>query len=1107
MKLKGLGRTFALLAVLAWGWAGTAWAQNSNSGEIKGIVTDPSSAVIPNAGVTIVNTQTGVVTKTVTNNVGLYDVPSLPIGRYTITFSKEGFRTEVRENVELEVATVGVNVTLQVGKAAEQIVVTTDVPLLQTEDSSQHVEFDTHTIEDAPIVGGVWYNELTNVLPGLNGSGQGVGVNGTEGYMGTFLMDGGLAQMPHDSNASDNFPPLDAIAEVDVQTSNSGAQYGTGTATFNVTIKSGTNNFHGSLFEKIENDAFNAHNYFDPAGSKKAPIRWNMFGGSVGGPIRKDKLFFFFTFQDNPQTNSGYYYTTVPTTGNAIGNTATTNMTAGCFPLSPAQEWVNPTYVNSSNCLTGNLDPVALAIQKYFPAPNIANAPGGGTAYLRNYVDVVSTPTSAKIYVGKIDYTLTPKHRLSATYEYYPIKLTYNVDALCSFGFDCTPSNGNGNQDGQITETWTISPKMVNEARVSGVRELDKYTPATYGKGYPTKLGMEPAYGTNSPTDIFPNITISADAPISNMYIGGGAYALLADGSYTGSDILTLIHGKHTIKLGGEYDKSYVNQTGWGDQSSGNFTFNGEASWSPYADFLLGDVYGWYVYQSPETGALSSNGSVFVQDDFKLRHNLTINAGFRYLRQSGWTERHNLWGSFDPTLVNSGQYANNALGAVTYGGQNGRTAIQNGGNQYVPRVGFSWQPSPDWTVRASYGISTAAWSQDPYSAGLGLGLDILNPSGTSGYGNYTVFQLQSGPPKGTVVYQTLANVSNAAYNYTHVPYYPRTRPSTYYQQMLFSVQHQFAFRTMVDVSYVHTKGTHLPFLRDSNQIPTSEMTPTSTEWTPTRAYPLFTTIVANLFDGYSNYNALQVHLEKKVSFGLSASVNYSYSKLLDTGEASGNNSYVDTYQDAFNLRANYGGSPLDTRNMLNGSVTYQLPFGRGQHFALKGPLDEAFGGWMVSSIFNVHSGNPMTVTMPINTSAPAALIPYTDQDQAGVDPTWTCSYALRPNVSGSVKASNRSIHEWFNINAFTKGPAGTFGNESRGTLTSPGWADMDMQLAKSFVLYREVSFRLEARATDVLNHPNFDWPDTSMGDYGTYFGTITGAAAGRFMELGGHISF
>jgi carboxypeptidase family protein/TonB-dependent receptor-like protein len=1090
-------RITVLLMILATITALCAHGQNANSGEIKGIVTDPSNGVIPGATVTILNTETGVATRTQTNGVGIYDVPSVPPGDYSITFQAKGFRDEVRKGIILQLATVAVDAVLQVGVASEQVVVTADVPLLQTEDSAQHMDFDAQAVQDAPIVGGVWYNELTNELPGVNGggnqdaSGQGVGVNGTQAYSGSFLLEGSVAQEPRDANASDNYPPTDAIAEVNVQTSNFGAQYGNGVATFNALLKSGTNKFHGSLFEFNQNNDYNALNYFNTTG-QVAPLHWNEFGGSIGGPIVKNKLFFFFTYQRNPNVSSGVYTTTVPTQG----QNGTTNMDAGCFPLTYVSNNITyPTAINaptttSSNgiCLTSTLDPVAVKIQKYFPAPNL---PG----YVNNYKVVQSTPTTSTWYVGKVDYTPTQSHRISASYIDYPIgPLTYNVDAFCSLGFDCTNGN-NYNEDGQVTDVWTINPKMVNEARIGGVREVDKYIPPTYGKGYPTTIGLEPTYGTNAPADIFPTVTIDSTDGIGGVGINGGVHAALADGALVESDVFTLIKGKHTIKMGGEFDKSYQNYTSWGDVSSGQFTFDGSSTNVAYADFLLGDVQTWNVYDYVETGARMWNLGAFVQDDYKILPHLTLNLGFRYQYQGGWGEMENRWGTFSPTIVNNGQYANSALGAMLYGGQ-GRKDIQNGTNEWVPRVGLSWSPIQKWVFRASYGISDSPWSVDPYSAAYGIG---LNPHG---YQSGTdTFQLKNGPAPGAVQYPTLANLSNSQYNYDNVSYFPATRPVTYYQESLLSIQHELPFQTLVDASYVFTKGTHIGFYRDINAVPISKMyyvssTNYSDCYNSPTAFPIFCSIGAALYDGYSNYNALQLRVQKRVSHGLYFVFNYAWSKTMDSGTGSGNNSNVDTWQNAFSVPANYGLSTLDTRNSITGSATYELPFGVGKAFAMHGVTDAVLGGWRATGVFQVHSGVPFTAT-----------VNGADESGSGVYNTCYCSYSWRPNQVASASISHPSVNEWFNPAAFAVPTWGTFGNEGRNTLIGPAWRDLDLSLGKGFKLVEGVRFEIRADSFNAFNHPNFEGPSAAVGQGAGDPGVITAANGARSIQLGGRLTF
>ncbi len=1082
-----------LAIAVALGAGRQGFGQNANTGEIKGTVTDSSNAVIPGASVEIRNVQTGVTIKTDTNGDGIYDVPSVPLGQYSITFSKEGFRQEVRDGITLQLATIQINATLQVGATTEKVVVTAAAPLLQTEESGQETSFSIKEVQDAPVVGGIWYNELTNELPGVNGgggqdaSGQGVGINGTQGYSGSFLIEGMIATQPRDQNASDNYPPIDAIGTANVQTSNFGADYGNGVAAFNVILRSGANQWHGSAFEFVQNNDFNARGYFDRPPLAVAPLHWNEFGGSVGGPIVKNRLFFYFTYQDNPSVSSGAYFATVPTQG-ANG---TTNMDAGCFPTTVNNPSTGTPY--AGNCITGSMDPVALNIQKYFPAPNL---PG----YLNNYQVVQSTTTGSKWYVAKVDYALSQNHHLSGSYLNFPITPTYNLDAFCSLGFDCTYGN-NYNEDAQITETWTISPSMANEARVGGVREVDKYIPPTYGKGYPTTIGLEPTYGNDAPANIFPSVTVDNGGGIGQVAINGGTHADLADGEYVVSDVFSLVKGRHTVKMGGEFDTSYQNYTGWGDVTSGNFVFNGVATGVPYADFLLGEVYGWYVYDYPETGARSKSAGLFGQDNYQITPHLAVNAGLRWQFQGGWGEVQNRWGTWSPTVVNTGQYVKQgSLGAMVYGGQDGRSLVQNSEGEWAPRLGVVWSPLHTWAFRASYGITDVPWSVDPYTSAYGIG---LNPHGSEGYGSSPAFILSKGPGPGAVAYPSLSNLSNSQYNYDDVSYYPEHRPAAYYQETLLSVQHEFPAQTLVDLSYVFTKGTHLGFTRDIDQVPENLLPGYATGaysscYNDPSAYPYFCSISAFLFDGYSSYNALQFRAEKRTSQGLYFLFNYAWSKTMDAGTGSGDDATPDVWQNAFNIRANYGLSTLDMRNSINGSASYELPFGQGKMVGLHGVADEALGGWRLTGIYQVHTGIPFTVT----TSDSGVDNSGSEANQCG------CGYAWLPNVVGNPQVSGPSINEWFNPGAFATPATGTFGDEGRNTLIGPNWRDLDLSLGKTFQIHEAMHLEIRADAFNSFNHPNFSQPQTATGTGVVGGGTITSTSAGgRDVQLGGRFTF
>jgi outer membrane receptor protein involved in Fe transport len=1152
MRIIGtpLSRTLMTIPLMAIA-ALTLCGQNTNTGEIKGSVTDPSGAVIANAKITVTDVLTGVVTVVETNKSGIYDIPSLLPGEYTIAVAATGFKDYLRKGVVLQVETAAINVTLAVGAATEQVVVTGEAPQLETESSDTHVIFNTQQILDAPTVGGIWYNELTNELPGVNpggggaqdASGQGVGLNGTQGYMGNWLIEGSDATQPRDVNASDNYPPIDSIGEVSAVLGNFGAQYGTGAAAFNVILKSGANKWHGSAFEFIENDALDALNYFTPAGSK-TPLRWNEFGGGVGGPIVRDKLFFYFTFQANPNHSSSIQTTTVPTDAmkagdfSALPNAIYDPNSTSCGTYDGSPYCYRGTQF-TNNMITSGFDPVAQAIQKYFPEPN--SIPTGSSATsvssplnsYNNYKVVVTEPSSNFWYAGKVDYNINTSNKLSGTILEYPISLINSVDALCPLGFDCTSGN-NLNQDAQITETWTISPTTLNEARFGAVRELDKYIPASYGKGYPTKLGIEPAYGANAPGDIFPDLTINGGDGAGQVGIGGGTHAVLADGAFVEGDIVTLIRGRHTIKLGGELDKSYQNYTSWGDVSSGNFQFNGIGTaqfysggdypntagctvqqgcnpailptGSPYADFLLGQVWGWYVYDYDETGARMWNVAGFFQDDFKVLPNLTLNLGLRYQRQSGWGEVHDRFGSFDPTLINTGT---NTAGAMIYGGQQGRDTIENGANEWDPRIGLSYSPSRNWAIRASYGIFDAFRSAESYTDGaLGLG---LNPQGSNGYSsNFTTgitaaetqlnyypytWTLQTGPPAGSVIYPSQSAFSNAKYNGQGVYYYPQNMPVEYYQETLLSIERQLPQNILIDARYVFTKGTHLNFNRDIDQVPEGSLSAGASA----EPYPQYKFIWGAIFDGASNYNAFQLRIDKRMTHGISFAFNYVWSKTLDTGTSNGHNETIDVWQNAYNTRANYGISQLDVPQTVNGYATWELPFGQGRDIALKGWADEAFGGWRLTGVFQAHSGIAFTPT-----------VGTADESNSQASQCY-CGFAWFPNVVPGVspKLSNPSISEWFNTAAFTVPAANTFGNASRNMLRGPAWRDVDISLGKTFWLGEwagnNTHIEIRADAFDALNNPNFGQPTSGIGAGGA--GTITYANTNRLMQLGARFTF
>jgi outer membrane receptor protein involved in Fe transport len=1143
-NLDALGRySFMLVLAAAILFAPFAKAQNSNTGELKGAVMDPTGAVVPDAAVEIKNVQTGVVAPTRTNQAGLYDVPFLAPGNYTIKFSKQGFRDFVRTGIVLQIETLEINATLQLGVATQEVVVDAAGPLVETETTEQHVDLGVQSVEAAPIVGTDWRGELTQMIPGVNNGGgagqavgQQVGVNGTQGYNINFLIDGSAATAPRDYNSSNYYLPKDATSEVSVNSSNAPAEYGNGLTSINVITKSGTNEFHGSAFEYVQNTVLNARGFYNHTGPKSVE-HWNDYGGTVGGPVIKNKLFFFFSYQRNPSSapNSGLY--SYPTAAMQAGDFyGITGSTGSAF---------SPT-----GTLLGTYDPVALKLQSYFPAAGapgwISGCPGPANVSatvvqscpaINNYVFNGSSPNRDTWYTGRADYNLSSKQRLSFTFNYFPTLTSYvPKDPLTPNDATSYQPGHTDNLTGQLTYVYTITPNLLNEFRLGGSRELDKYSPPSLNKNDPTTLGLEPEYGTNAPGNIFPKITIDSGAGAGCFALGAGCGengnidAVLGEGWYNASDVLTLIRGKHTLKVGGEYDRYYQNYTNWGDLSSGNFEFNGSITGIPYADFLSGNVYGWYVYDSDPTSAHEWSTALFASDSYKVTSHLTLNLGLRWQIQSGWGVKHDLFGNYDPFLPNpadGGLYK----GAILFGGQGdtvfgGPTSdmktIQNADyKEFGPRIGIAWSPREKWSARVSYGIFDAPRDAENYTDGaLGLGFNPHNV-GNGGYVNGTSpWLLSVGPPPGTVVYPTLQTLSSTISNYSGVEYYPRNIPTTYVQQFLLSIQHEFVGGVMVDASYVNTRGRNLNFATDVDQAPASLLG--CSGYNCGNPNPVFNSIQAQIYDGWSNYNALQLRLQKRMSYGLNFQVNYAFSKSLDTGTGNGHGSGVDIYQNAYNPADNYGLSNFNATHTLVGQVVYELPFGKGRQYVLHGPLDYIAGGWRVSTLFQWHTGTPFTPV--IQGSVADALDP-------GLDSCSGCT--LYPVLVGNPHASHQTNQQWFNTAAYADPTPGTFGDNLRNTLTGPHFSNADFSVAKEIRLPWREGLAIEIRADmyNMFNHINYANPDNNVGYVcqstgkapspstptcgssnlvladGTS-GEITGPVGGaRIIQLGAHIRF
>jgi len=514
-----------ILCGLALGLASSARAQNSNSGDIRGTLTDATGRVIPGVNVTVTNNDTGVVTMYVTNNDGLYDTNSILPGSYTLQFSKGGFDTLKRGPVTLQVGIITVDAALKVGTTTEVIEVSaTEEALLKTEDAQVSTTLSLNQLAGLPSTDPAnGWTYLLKLLPGATstpggggGGGGGGGdqnpgvdqaIGGTMPYFSSFLVDGGSIWLPHSANIDQGLS--EAVSEVNVIATNAPAQYGGGGTVFNVISKSGANKWHGSAYEDFQNDYLNARDYFNSGA--KAKQRFNYFGGSVSGPIIKNKLFFYYNYQQLVNPNNSVAKASMPTAamkagcfdpalfGNnltldaAHGGAALTTNPAQCAAFEPLTDLAIP---------TADFDPVAVQIQKYYLAPNLSGLSS-------NYQYLKPSNGNQVKHFGRLDYNVNNKNRvyLSVTERAAPHKTNYDPGPNCPINCEHVANEG---YNAQISDVATINSSLVNEFRQSFVRQGNWFVPQSLGQGFPGKLGLQ-----FSQADVFPGVSIGAAPAVS----------------------------------------------------------------------------------------------------------------------------------------------------------------------------------------------------------------------------------------------------------------------------------------------------------------------------------------------------------------------------------------------------------------------------------------------------------------------------------------------------------------------------------------------------------------------------------------------------------------
>ncbi len=1133
----GIGRLgvlgIAALALLSL-QAPRARAQEA-TGSITGKVSDPSGAAVAKADVAAKDVARGTEWKTQTDNEGAYNFPRLPVGRYELRIQAPGF--EIAHHAALDLVlnqTATIDVALTVGGVTQTVEVTSAAPLLQSQTTEISSVMESHTIESLPLETRN-YNQLALLIPGalttspasLN-TGQATFnsarpyINGNREQANYYLLDGMDNNEFVDNNVAYS-PSVDAIEEFNVITNNPSAEFGEFLGgVISVSIKSGTNQYHGSAFEFIRNDFFNANEWSnnfssDPSVSGSPPkMRWNEFGATFGGPIKKDKLFFFVDYQgsrlDTPPTATTVTtFTNQERTGNLSdipGIALHYPGTAVVMPsdLTKAAICGAGQTFGSSPCING-LSPTALKIIAALPMTTLT---GSGNGTLNNLEDIQGTAINGDQGDVKIDWAASAKDHVFGRYSQQNVRNpTTNSQPLLY--------NSSGNNlfplwNAVIDYTRTIAPNLVNEARVGA-----SYYPA---EGLEQNVGAGGVSGLipGQPTAFLPGLFF-AGAPLGGSINGPypfgttNNFELFHQTVIQFEDTAIWTHNVHTFKFGFQalrYRNDYVPAT-TNDGSAGQIGFNGSYTGNAEADFLVGLPYylGYGKGFAGTVGQRNSAFGAFVQDDWRITSHLTLNIGLRWQMWTPIYEVHDRMTNFSPL---SGQ--------IELAGMNGNSRAlynqYNGIANFLPRIGVAWSP---WDART---VIRAAFSQSSFQEGTGefnrlptnapWNIDLVNQSTAGANGSFPANQIfldQGFAALGSSGGCTVANVTSApAACFAGVRIHftdPTYRPAVSNQWSL-GVQHQFGSSTTVQAVYV---GQHTDHLADILFAGQRVLNPNGT----TSQSPFLAGNAALIADhpgqlrfnsttGYQNYDALQLTGQQRLNQGLAFQINYTLSKCLtDTqgyyarfGDAQVSQASADrNFQEyAYNLRLDYGPCDHDVRHLFNGYVTYDLPFGKNRMFGKNAGrlFNTVLGDWQFNTLFTVHGGFPISIFDFSDPSGTGSAEPR----PSCTGPAHITPYKQNPNGPG---------YQWFDATNMVHPTPGTLGNCPNGFEQGPGYKQIDMSLAKRFVFTEHQSLEFRFEAINAFNTPIFGFLAFNEDIFGaSTLGVINTSQGARNLQFG-----
>ena len=1071
MNIRLLGKYLSVMLLLT----ASLFAQVGTQASLTGTVSDPSGAVVSNALVTAVNLATGATSHQQTGSGGEFTILALPVGSYRVTVEAGTFKRWENPNVQLTVGSqVRIAPVLQLGGATETVSVQSSNSGLQTETAAVETVVQMQQIRELPL-------QTRNPLA-LVGLTPGMRLDSTDDNMRiTYVQGNGLRNNKTEFqldgvNTNDGsgeggtaVPNVDSIDEFTVKSIDAGAEFRSPSEVVIVT-KSGTNAFHGSAFGFLQNDVFNAYNYFADKTKAKPRVRYSLFGGTVGGPVYRNKTFFFGSFQETIVRNgqllneSAIPNAFLPTDGNgadfsSLATPIKDPLTGLPFPNN---------YIPASR--------IDSAARYFFPILLKPNSPGN------RYIASANTVNKTYEYLGRIDQQITNTQRIYGRYFYLrrPAQRVGYLADPSTYGQDTLHQHGLA-----VNYMWSITPKTLLTLTGGLMKSKDEYINPALGKQNDSEMAGIQGIATKGRERWIGPPDIGFNGYTGVFFAGGyGVPGGQRNAQYTGKASLDHIAGPHAVRLGFDYG----NRQAYGGHGSaaarGSFGFNGQYTGNAIADYLLG-----YTNSSTLNDPLTLFGEdkapffgIYAKDTWKARPNLTIDVGVRYdryLSQSCYKSLCSVWNPKDNKVVvavdsdgkpNFTTFSTSAaLAAQTAGLWETSTdagyprGLYEPNGHWQPRLGLTYRPfgGRDLVLRAGYGTYYNIFTGNRGAS------EINMPTWTVYSQNFSSAQLSNwrnvwaaGPNQASnfAVYSPLVDIKPAETREFNV-----------------SVQAPIFSKTALTISYV---GTQVPNEISGQERNVATVGP-HTNLQADLPFPKFAGIHTYGNQGRFWYNGLQTYVERRFSNGLSYTFSYAFSKSMDENVGEGEFDALLAYSPAWYNRHR---SVNDYRHIQAATLVWELPYGHGRHFGGNSNVfvNAILGGWQGSIYEQARSGQPLTIS---NSNGNLGN-----------------GQSSRANIVGNPNISNPSAKGWFNPAAFAPAPAYTFGNANVGNVNGPGYFNMDTALSKRAYVGEVKYFEFRWEAFNALNHTNFNNPVQNVND--SNLGKIFGAGSARTMQFG-----